>query len=410
MLQNDSEDERMIYAIIGSNYGDEGKGLATDYFTSQSDSALVVRHNGGAQSGHTVEIKDKRFVFHELSAGSFRGADTYWADTFFPDLFKLGEEIERFRQISEIVPQIYASPEACMTTIDDVLLNMLLESSRKEKRHGSCGMGINEAFLRGKAGFGYPLARLVSRNASEFYHELLRIRKEYTFQRVCRLGLTKTDQNEYYDLLTDDSVLYNFAESVFQNLRYMRIEENKTFLFEHYDDIIFESGQGLRLDAEYKENWPHVTASRTGLTNVFHILKECGKRLDEAVYVTRSYITKHGAGPLKNESAKLASMFCDRTNVCNPWQGDFRYARFESVEELVSVILSDLKSCPYPVKAGLFMTHLNETNYQILLAEKDFSIMDLCKNACIQDNFDEIFLSDSCFSDRVFKMEGTAHS
>ena len=76
----------MVYAVIGCGYGDEGKGLVTDYLSSKPGKKLVIRHNGGAQSGHTVEIDDKRFVFHELSSGSFRHADTLWADTFMPDL------------------------------------------------------------------------------------------------------------------------------------------------------------------------------------------------------------------------------------------------------------------------------------------------------------------------------------
>ena len=57
-----------ICAVIGKNFGDEGKGLAVDYLSLQAKGGpvLVIRHNGGAQSGHTVDLPDKRFVFHEL--------------------------------------------------------------------------------------------------------------------------------------------------------------------------------------------------------------------------------------------------------------------------------------------------------------------------------------------------------
>ena len=141
----------MIYSINGSNYGDEGKGLATDYFALKSDSVLVARHNGGAQSGHTVETENKRFVFHQLSSGSFRGADTYWAETYFPDMFKLSDEVNSFYDLSGFRPKIFASPLACITTIDDVLINMLLESSRGENRGSQFalhrgGISINERY------------------------------------------------------------------------------------------------------------------------------------------------------------------------------------------------------------------------------------------------------------------------
>ena len=93
--------------VIGKNFGDEGKGLAVDYFSAaDSGKTLVIRHNGGAQSGHTVELLPKaeggsgeecsgRFIFHELSSGSFRKADTFWAKTFFPDRGRL---FPQFRQ------------------------------------------------------------------------------------------------------------------------------------------------------------------------------------------------------------------------------------------------------------------------------------------------------------------------
>ena len=59
-----------IKAVIGKNFGDEGKGLATDYLAMLSKraghSCIVVRHNGGAQAGHTVEASGKRFIFREF--------------------------------------------------------------------------------------------------------------------------------------------------------------------------------------------------------------------------------------------------------------------------------------------------------------------------------------------------------
>lgn len=145
--------EPFFYAVVGKGFGDEGKGLAVDYLASKEGKILVIRHNGGAQSGHTVDLPDKRFVFHELSSGSFRGADTLWAATYFPDLYKLEEEIENFREVSGFVPNIYAQPEAQITLIDDVLLNMAAEEARGSGKHGSCGMGIYEAQCRGEAGF-----------------------------------------------------------------------------------------------------------------------------------------------------------------------------------------------------------------------------------------------------------------
>ena len=74
-------------AVTGKNFGDEGKGLACHFLSRGAGRVLGVRHNGGSQSGHTVERRgggEKRFVFHALSSGSLYGADTLWIDSFHP--------------------------------------------------------------------------------------------------------------------------------------------------------------------------------------------------------------------------------------------------------------------------------------------------------------------------------------
>ena len=72
-----------IKIIIGSNYGDEGKGLATDYFCNPSEKWLGVLTNGTSQRAHTVDTIDgKHHVFSHFSSGTFQGADTYISINF----------------------------------------------------------------------------------------------------------------------------------------------------------------------------------------------------------------------------------------------------------------------------------------------------------------------------------------
>src|SRR5574344_824022 len=126
---------REIKVVIGKNFGDEGKGMTVDCLCRDSH-ALVVRHNGGAQAGHTVEDGDFRFVFHQLGSGSRWGCPTYWSKTFLPDLLKLSEEAESFRQEAlckldrDLRVKIYAHPYCTCTTVYDVLLNSLIEQLR----------------------------------------------------------------------------------------------------------------------------------------------------------------------------------------------------------------------------------------------------------------------------------------
>ncbi len=409
----------MIYSVIGSNYGDEGKGLMTDCLAALKPSTLVIRHNGGAQSGHTVEFDDKRFIFHELSSGSVRGADTYWADTFYPDLYKLNEEIENFLAVigKAVLPfNIFASPLTCITTIDDIFCNMLRESLRGNNRHGSCGMGIFEAVLRCQAGYKVCIGDLFKMNADILSQKLAEIRQNYVIPHVNQilkdfdivlenvdLKSVNPQAAEYLDLLNSDSVLYNFALGVIDNLKYIKLEKPSVDFLANYDNVIFETGQGLYLDAECKESFPHVTASKTGLYNPVKFLDSLGLQLDEAVYVTRSYMTKHGAGPFADEDRNLH--FPDETNIKNNWQGCIRFGRFKSIDSLICRISNDLKTAEYRPSVALAVTHLNETDNCLLTADGNVRIEEFLKNPLITKNIDSMYLSSSKYADQITKTQ-----
>ncbi len=102
-----------VHIIIGKGFGDEGKGLAADYFAGQAlsngKSCLVIKHNGGAQAGHTVDRENSRFIFHQLSSGSLQQGAAYWAAPFLPDLYKLPEEVSDFQQAYGFCPPLYAN-------------------------------------------------------------------------------------------------------------------------------------------------------------------------------------------------------------------------------------------------------------------------------------------------------------
>lgn len=125
----------------------------------------------------------------------------------------------------------------------------------------------------------------------------------------------------------------------------------------HY---IFEGAQGLLLDEARRDLFPHVTRSRTGITNVLSLCQKFD--IDEltATYVTRSYLTRHGAGPLLGESD--ISSIEDETNVTNKFQGKLRFAPM-NYDLLVNSISLDLSTIgPYRQKfeANLAVTCLDQ--------------------------------------------------
>lgn len=376
-------------AVIGACFGDEGKGLVTDAFCAAGRCA-VVRHNGGAQAGHTVVNGGRRFIFHQIGSGSFRGADTIWGEDFLPDLYKLGEEYESFRSISGIIPRIFTCCDTKITLIDDVLINMALETSRGDGRHGSCGMGINEAYLRGRAGHGVDMAWLKAHTADELFRQMKEIRHDHTSARLDELGLTLSDIGEYGELLIDDNVLRSAAEQMCVNAELTEFIDDTQL--SQYDRIVFEGAQGLLLDSDNSEYYPHVTASRTGLDNLVKFCERHGLTLDSAVYVMRSYVTRHGAGHLPNACPRedLGDITPDKTNVPNPWQGGIRYAPHTSPEYLLSWIKRDLNERT-PASVGLAVTHLNETADTVRFCSGDIPFAALRKHRLFAEIFDRFY-------------------
>ena len=359
-------------AIIGKNFGDEGKGLACASLSKNVKKTLVIKHNGGGQAGHTVELPDgRRFIHHQIGSGAEHGAATLIADTFYVDLYKLSEEIMNFKSIFGFTPTIYAEKNSKITIIDDVLRNMFIESSRGKKRHGSCGMGINECKMRHERGFSITLDDVSHMTAEEITKKLVYFRNKSDksiFSTKSSLE-TLNNQSEYLEMLNDDSILFSFASYLKDGIKNIKLISATSDWLSDFDQIIFESGQGLLLDEDYEEYAPYLTPSKTGLHNVAEFLEKRKMFLDEVIYVTRSYVTRHGGGPLPCEVKKedIPGISDDLTNIYNEWQGHIRYAKHMNIETFDKPVNDDIKSvahynCMRYTDKSLLITHLDETN------------------------------------------------
>lgn len=393
-----------VHIIIGKNFGDEGKGLAVDYFTSLAQkskkSCLVIRHNGGAQAGHTVNTGNHSFVFHQLSSGSFRNADTFWSDTFLPDFYKLQDEINSFKIIHNSVPKVYSSADCRCVIIDDVLLNMAVETSRGNKRHGSCGMGINEAVNRSaNKNFKLTTKDIKTLSSQDLACKLKRIRKEYLPTRLNEYNISLDCMGEYGELLSNDNVIYNTAEMMSRSAEMVEIADDK--LIYNYDEIIFEGAQGLLLDENYLKNAPHLTTSKTGSYNPIEFCKKNDIQQEiERVYITRSYVTRHGKGPLPYENSEL--FFPDKTNVSNEWQGTLRFAMHGNAKEFTEPVIEDLSQDSIKTSVSLMITHLNETNNCIYSCDGNIPVSEWLQYDEINSAFDKVYLSASPFSEEIY--------
>ena len=367
-------------AVIGKNFGDEGKGLAVASLSRVGRKPLIIKHNGGAQAGHTVEDAAAawRFVHHQIGAGAEYGTPTLFAEAFMPDLYQLGKEVADFSQLFGFVPLLYSEKTARVTTIDDVLLNMGAEAARGDARHGSCGMGIDECVQRNRAGYVLSVEEVALRSEIELQRQLRWMRQAYTKERAKTLGIDR--RNPYFELLENDDVIQNYASEVKANIGLLTLVDANRAWLARFDHLLFEGGQGLLLDEDYAAYAPHLTSSKTEMHNSALFLEKRGLTLDEAIYVTRSYVTRHGAGPLPCETAcaELPGVGADLTNQPNEWQGTLRYARHESMDAFFAPVERDkdsvqMFSSARDTKLSILITHLNETGNRLYFEEGDVS-------------------------------------
>lgn len=310
------------YAVIGAGYGDEGKGLMTDYlarlFTKErSLPPIVARANGGAQAGHTVVSQGHRHVFSHIGAGAFNGSLTYLPQAFLVNPIALRDEVVRLKNIG-INPKLACSPLARITTIYDMMINQMLEKSRGNARHGSCGMGINETIKRTEAGFGITVGMCTDVNVMA--HALHEIKTRWVRRRLEEHGIATMENLGIMESINVELLAHDYISIIRHHLSNSSIhdEYGSTGL-----PLIIEGAQGLAID-EFLGAFPHVTPTVVGLPSAVLAARECGRRFIKPLYVTRAYATRHGAGPMPHEG-EFTPTETDVTNVHNEWQGTLRY-------------------------------------------------------------------------------------
>lgn len=325
--------------VIGAGFGDEGKGVFTNYFSSLSDKSLVIRFNGGAQAGHTViSPTGTRHVFGHFTANSFLpDAKGYLSKHFIINPIIFLKELEELNQ-KGIKPVIAAHDDCYLTTPYDMLINRWLERSRGDNsRHGSCGLGIGETIHRSEVALK-PLQLKHTSSIIELREKLIII-SAFFEKRVIELGLEK-----YYEdngVILHEILADRFIEDVIEMRKYLLTGVNN-FQHDYFKgyDVIFEGAQGLMLDQNMGD-FPHVTRSNTGLKNVIEICVENNISELDVLYATRCYKTRHGAGNLNHElSGKPYSGIVDETNIPNEHQGAIRFAYLD-IDELISYINKD---------------------------------------------------------------------
>ena len=376
-----------VKVVIGANFGDEGKGMMTDYFASRSAGpCLVVLHNGGAQRGHTVVTPEGiRHVFHHFGSGTLVGADTWCSKEFIVNPVLFREEWEKLSK-HITMPKVYIDERCKLTTIFDMLINQVIEFDRGSDKHGSCGIGIYETLYRNQKGVDFinsfeynpdsmTVGEFVRLNYLGKFNFLDYLRKDYVPRRFNIFGLHNIDKI-FINVLKSNEVIQNYINDFQFMIDHCQLRNEE--IMADYDTVIFENGQGLLLDQHNMDYFPHLSPSNTGMRNPADILIDYGWSGNvEACYVTRTYMTRHGVGKFLTECPKenINKRMIDMTNVPNPFQDTLRYGYLNG-SELNKRCVADAASISgvkFTIIPTIAVTHINEYPCRPICGEKYFS-------------------------------------
>ena len=351
-----------IKVIIGASYGDEGKGLATDYFGSKcSGSTIAVIGNGGAQRGHTVETADGlRHVFHHFSSSTLNGHSTYCAEEFILNPMICMEEYDLLSDMG-CRPGLILHPDCRVSTPYDMLINQILLAQKGV--HNSCGLGIWETVVRtwNKKAFRIgEIARLSDEEQIRFVRD---IRDHYLPERLRQYGIREIP-GEFSGLLQDEGLLRHYMEDLRRMLAIARIQPASWLT--RFQNVLYENGQGLLLDGNNPATYEDSTPSTTGLGRISKTIeKHFRDAAVEVCYISRSYLTRHGDGALQGECSReeIGEGIRDLTNEANPFQGALRYAGMPDTDALMKRVLGDFehfRGSRNRYQCSMMITHLNE--------------------------------------------------
>ncbi len=335
---------RTAKVVLGAGWGDCGKGKLVDHYATSS--TTVVRFSGGSNAGHTVIRNGKRHVFRHFGSGTLRGAKTFLSRYFISNPILYFQELAVLNAIG-VYPTVVVDPDSLLSVPFDMMLNQMVEQARGADRHGSCGVGLNEAIKRSEAGFPLRVADLAK---SATLRDILQtIRVDWLPRRLAQLAVVPSA--EWQARLASAAILDRYIE---QCVEYQQC----IGAFDWSGDVVFEGAQGLLLDQEHRF-FPYVTHARTGLHNVMALASQAGLDALEVTYVTRAYATRHGAGPFPHEVLGLA--YEDRTNVTNDWQGRLRFGHLD-LDLLAQSIAHDRHNTALPTRHGLAITCLDQVD------------------------------------------------
>ena len=276
--------------IIGTHWGDEGKGKVVDLLTEKA--SAVVRFQGGHNAGHTLVVGGEKTILHLIPSGILHPQVTCMIGNgvvlSLPDLFK--EIVELEEAGVNVRGRLYISSGCPLILPHHIALDKMRESARGNKKIGTTGRGIGPAYEDKVARRGLRVADLF--DGDRFKEKLEEIMDYHNFvlKNYFHTEAVSLEENLEASLSYVDQLRPMVKDVVEELSRRRKSGEN----------ILFEGAQGSLLDID-QGTYPYVTSSNT---TAGAIGSGCGVGpldLDYILGITKAYTTRVGSGPFPTE-------------------------------------------------------------------------------------------------------------
>jgi len=275
--------------IVGVQWGDEGKGKATDLLADRTD--WVVKFNGGNNAGHTVVVGDEKYALHLLPSGILTpGVTPVIGNGVVIDLEVLFSELEALTARGVDVSRLKVSANAHIITQYHRTLDKVTERFLGKRQIGTTGRGIGPTYAD-------KINRVGIRVQDLFDEGILRQKIEGALDQKNHLLLKVYNRRA----ITCDEVLEDLL-SYADRLRPM-VADTALLLDQALDAgdvVVFEGGQATMLDIDHG-TYPFVTSSSATAGGAATGAGVGPNRLDRIVGIVKAYTTRVGAGPFPTE-------------------------------------------------------------------------------------------------------------
>ena len=279
--------------ILGSQWGDEGKGKIVDLLTPDYD--YVVRYQGGSNAGHTVIVGDKKYALHLIPSGILReGKKNIISNGVVIALEELIAEMEKVKEVcGDFEGRLFISDRAHIVFPYHKILDGLSEKKKGKDKVGTTLKGIGPAYMAKYARTGIRIADL-------FDPPYFKARLESAMNEAKEIA--EKIYGESFDLSVDK--VYDETLRLFERINSL-VADTSLMLdtaLRKGERVLFEGAQGTMLDIDMG-TYPYVTSSNASALGLCNGTGVSPKLIGQAeVYgVSKAYVTRVGAGPFPTE-------------------------------------------------------------------------------------------------------------